>query len=127
MSFQDSSVLVPIRIKNPFSGAVFPAAGEAEAVVDTGYSGFLLVPASVFEDLQIPKSKAGTGIVGDGRRVRLDGGFATLELTAQGTTLDGFVQTMKGTNEILLGMEGLRESYFGFDGCARRAILERCR
>jgi len=45
------SILVPVIIRSPLTGARYPnEGGEILAVLDTGYTGFVLVPEDVFEE-----------------------------------------------------------------------------
>ena len=115
-----------MRLRNPSAGATYPHAGEAEAVVDTGYSGFVFVPPDVFDGLGLGRPRKGRGTLADGRSIRTRGTFATLELPAQGIKLDGLVQTTRGASAVLLGMDGMRALYLGIDNCAKRAIVETC-
>ena len=126
MSFEGSSILVPLRVKNPFSGATRPLAGELQAVLDTGYSGFLMVPREVFEGLSFAKTRQGEGVLADRRRVKMEGAFATLEFPGPGVSVDGLVQTAPWASEVLLGVDGVRKLFVGIDSCAKAVSVEPC-
>lgn len=45
---------------------------EIEAVIDTGFNGFLTLPAALAEDLELTSSGLGSAILADGSNVRFD-------------------------------------------------------
>ena len=126
MSFEESGILVPLRVRNPFTGAAFPRSGELQAVLDTGYSGFLLVPEDQFKDFGLVKSEQGEGILADRRHVRFEGAFATIEFPSQRVAVDGLVQTAPWASEVLLGLDGMRRLFIGIDSCAKNVSIEPC-
>ena len=46
-------------------------AREIEAVIDTGYSGFLTLPLALVAELELPYFTSGTAFLADGAEVRL--------------------------------------------------------
>jgi hypothetical protein len=62
----DDILLVPIRLSNPLLETEYPEDGFMMAVLDTGYTGFILVPPVIFRALklnviEIPSTFAGPG------------------------------------------------------------------
>ena len=45
---------------------------EIEAVIDTGYSGFLTLPLALVAELELPYFTSGTAFLADGAEVRFD-------------------------------------------------------
>lgn len=126
MSFVGQAVVVPLRIRNPFAGAVYPEAGEVEAVLDTGYAGFVFVPEKVFRGLGMRNDKTARGVLADGSELELHGAYGSVEFGSQGVTADGLVQTSPGASEVLLGIDGIRGLSLWIDSCTKSVLLERC-
>jgi hypothetical protein len=62
-----------IRLKNP-SGLEYPLDGEELVMIDTGFSGEILLPKSVYEDLEFnmwEEPEPDEFVLGDGRTVYL--------------------------------------------------------
>jgi predicted aspartyl protease len=51
--FLDLTPTLRIQIDNPFLSRDYPLQGTVVAVIDTGYDGFLTIPISVYEELEL--------------------------------------------------------------------------
>ncbi len=73
---------------------------EVEAVVDTGFNGYLILPPMLMEDLELP-------VVGDGEAVLADGSQATFDVYGVTVLWDGqsmYVETGAVGVDPLVGM-----------------------
>ncbi len=117
-----------VAIENSFLRKMYPNDGLVNAIIDTGYQGFLSVPNSVFQQLGLDK------LSGEKRRIALADGtlsstkgcYATLRIPHVSMKIDGFIETFPGLDEILLGVEALTQSRVLLDYCIRRVRMERC-
>jgi clan AA aspartic protease len=119
---------VRLRIRNlPFSVS-YPSRGSVEAIVDTGYEGFLLVPRRVFDALSLDEmmTQARTVEVADGRRVRSRVAYGTVELEGAKHETDGPIETIEGLTEVLVGTRLLSEYRVTLDYCLRVASIKPC-
>lgn len=119
---------IRIRISNLGLGAVYPSSGVVEAVVDTGYEGFLMVPRRIFEVLKLHEMMVqGRKIrVADGRTVESKVAYATVELEGTGREIDGAVETIDGLDEILAGIGLVSRFSLTLDYCLRVFSLRPC-
>jgi len=122
------SVLIPVVFESPLTGRRYPKSGEVLGVLDTGYTGFALVPWDVFaalglDQLEPVEARARTA---DGREVTLRGSYASISIPEERVKLDGLIETAEGVEEILLGMEWAKEVYLVLDGCSETTILKKC-
>lgn len=107
---------------------VYPFDGSVNAIIDTGYQGFLSVPASVFDNLLLNK------LVTEERRVSLADGtfskargcYASVLIPHLSMKIDGFVETFTGLDEILLGVEALVDTRLVLDYCMKRVRIGKC-
>lgn len=116
-------------VENPLLRRVFPAEGSAAAVLDTGYEGFLALPrdtfhALAFDQLQVERR---TLVLANGSLLRTEGAYGTLKLFDLTLPLNGFVETYKGLDEVLVGTVALTRLRILLDYCAGRVKLEACR
>ena len=122
------SVLIPVVFESPLTGRRYPESGEVLATLDTGYTGFALVPRDVFaalglDQLEPVEVRARTA---DGREVTLRGSYASISIPEDRVKLDGLVETADGVEEILLGMEWAKRVYVVLDGCSEVVVLRGC-
>ena len=121
--------MIEVSIQNVLLGETYPRSGRGVmAVLDTGYSGFLFVPETLFEklrlhDLTIKKVKAG---LADGSSTELTGSFGSIRFPSLNLQLDGLIETTKGAAEILIGMEGVRRLLIELDCCRRELAVQDC-
>ena len=117
-----------VSIENVLTNRTYPDTGHTIAVVDTGYAGFLGVPAEVFErlgfrDLELEKK---TMLFADGKRLEAEGSYGRLGIEQADTKLDGFVETWAGLDEVLLGTDALRHFRLDLDNCLRMISIHKC-
>jgi clan AA aspartic protease len=112
-------------IRNPFTGRAYPERGSVIAIIDTGYEGFLLIPSDVFDttfgELESERREI---ILADGRKVRSRGVFG--EAILEPYVVDGFIETVEGVNEFVVGAEFLESFKLELDYCTKTARLELC-
>jgi len=127
MSFLESTILLPIRLNNPFLDTMFPSVGSVDAVLDTGYSGFVLVPQEIFLQLGFDQlvHKRSRAVLADGRRIELRGSYGSI-VFKESLTVDGLVETNRDITEVLLGVDGIRKLVLTIDSCRRKIIIETC-
>jgi len=121
--------VVRLRVRNiPFK-AEYPSNGSIEAIVDTGYEGFLAVPVSVFRAVHLDETvtRQATVEVADGRRLQSKVAYGTVELVGVKGEFDGPVETLAGLAEVLIGVRLLSEFRFALDYCTRAVSVNPCR
>ena len=109
-SFADETLLVPIELSNPFLDTHFPPDGSVMAVLDTGFTGFLLVPNSVFRELRLDELKpiARAGKLADGTSIQLRGAWGTLRISELDFMDEGpMIETIPRIREIILGISAI--------------------
>jgi len=119
---------VRLRLRNLPLRVEYPSAGSIEAVMDTGYEGFIAVPPSIFEALALDKmmARSRTVEVADGRGVRSRVAYATVELEGVKKEIDGPVETFEGLTEVLIGAHLLSDFRVTLDYCLRAVALDPC-
>ena len=124
------SILVPVVIESPLTDRRYPGEEkEVLAVLDTGYTGFALVPEEVFSALglgQLEPVKS-IGRTADGREIELRGNYAAVKVPDIRLKVEGLVETASNVEEILLGMEWLNEVNLMARGCSGVVVIEKCR
>jgi clan AA aspartic protease len=127
-SFLGRVPVLQISVRNPFSGAVYPEVGSVQAVVDTGYDGFLVVPQRVYSELHLDSAPASKRNVftADGRRVEMKSSLASVGVTGTGKSYDGPVETAPGVDEVLLGTRLLSGFRVTMNYCAGVFRIEPC-
>jgi clan AA aspartic protease len=126
--FLESSPVIPIAVVNTLSSATRPPERSMLAVVDTGYSGFLLLPRSTFRELGFDdlRRDSSRGRLANGAMVELLSSYGTVRFQDLGAEIDGRVQTCEGAEEVLIGMDGIRALAFTIDGCAKMCYAREC-
>ena len=84
---------------------------EIDAVVDTGYSGFLTLPTSVVAELGLTYRGRSEATLADGSEVSLD----TYYVTVLWDSIARFISADAADNVPLLGMSLLEGHYLGVD------------
>jgi len=117
-----------VKIRNLPLGASYPSRGSVQAIVDTGYDGFLLVPRHVFEALSLDEMVTRTMKieVPDGRTVESTVAYATVEFEDAKREVDGPVETMDGLEEVLAGTRMLCKFKLTLDYCLRVISVRPC-
>jgi hypothetical protein len=76
-----------------------------------------------FEDLRRDSSPAR---LANGSSVEMSSAFGTIRFGDLGAEADGRVQTCEGAEEVLIGMDGLRELAITVDGCTKMCYARTC-
>ena len=126
--FLESSPVIPIIVANTLAAPSHPPEISVVAVVDTGYSGFLLLPRAIFnalgfEGLRTDSSRAR---LANGSFVEMSSAYGTIRFGDLGAEADGRVQTCEGAEEVLIGMDGLRGLAITVDGCTKMSYARTC-
>jgi clan AA aspartic protease len=110
-----------IKIRNLPLNSQYPKDGSIEAVVDTGYAGFLAVPRQVFEALHLDEMRTlpRKVEVADGRAVGSVVAYGTVEFPEANREVDGPIETIEGMSEVLVGARLLSEFRTTLDYCVR--------
>jgi len=124
--------LVPafrLRLRNIPLKTEYPSNGSVEAIVDTGYEGFLAVPSSIFRAVRLDEIVTRQAVVevADGRRLQSKVAYGTVELDGVKGEFDGPVETLAGFGEVLVGVRLLSEFRFVLDYCTRAVSVNPCR
>jgi len=124
--------LVPafrLRLRNIPLKTEYPSNGSVEAIVDTGYEGFLAVPSSIFRAVRLDEIVTRQAVVevADGRRLQSEVAYGTVELDGVKGEFDGPVETLAGLGEVLVGVRLLSEFRFTLDYCTRAVSVNPCR
>jgi clan AA aspartic protease len=124
--------LVPafrLRLRNIPLKTEYPSNGSIEAIVDTGYEGFLAVPGSIFRAVRLDEIMTRQAVVevADGRRLQSQVAYGTVELDGVEGEFDGPVETLAGLGEVLVGVRLLSEFRFTLDYCTRAVSVNPCR
>jgi len=124
--------LVPafrLRLRNIPLKTEYPSNGSVEAIVDTGYEGFLAVPSSIFRAVRLDEivTRQAMVEVADGRRLQSEVAYGTVELDGVKGEFDGPVETLAGLGEVLVGVRLLSEFRFTLDYCTRAVSVNPCR
>jgi len=128
-SFVGLAPVVRIRVRNVLLKKGYPSEGSVEAVMDTGYGGFLAVPEPVFDALSLGKlmTESRTVELADGRMVRSKVAYGTVDLVGTNHEVDGPVETIEGLTEVLLGTRLLSHFRVTLDYCLRAVSFDPCR
>jgi clan AA aspartic protease len=127
-AFLDLTPTVQIVLENPFSGTLYPPDGSVVATIDSGYEGFLTIPMNLFEQLRLDQLQQTTRtlVLANGEVLTSKGAYATLKMPHLSVKLDGFVETYRGLDEIILGVEALSHFNAILDYCSKRVSLRTC-
>lgn len=79
---------------------------SVDAVVDTGFTGFVQLPAALAQRLSLMPRTAAEVEYPDGRLAHVPLAWGTV--TLQGATQEGFMHIQQGTDEVIVGVEFLR-------------------
>ncbi len=124
MSVAEGVPILLVRLVNPLLGVFYPEVGWLEAIVDTGYEGFVSVPRSVFEALRLRVDEERHLVLADGRVVRSVGGYGSL--VSGDYEVDGLIETYEGLGEVLIGVDALRLARLEVDFCLGVVSVKRC-
>ena len=88
-----------------------PPPQQTEAVIDTGFNGYLTLPSHLVSLLNLPLAGSRYATLGDGSVVSLDAYYATISWHGQNRK----VLVLEGDGAALVGMSLLRGSRFSMD------------
>jgi clan AA aspartic protease len=127
--FLDGTPVMEIIIKNPIMGKIFPSEGTAIAILDTGFEGFLLLPEAIFKELSFDQfsTEQRQLVLADALPVRSTGTFGDVIVPSFKNRFSGFVETIKGVEEIVIGTELMRNLRLILDYCTRRTEITGCK
>ena len=126
--FLESSPVIPITVVNTLASDSRPPERSMLAVVDTGYSGLLLLPRSTFHELGFDELRkdSSRAQLANGAVVELTSSYGTVLIQDLGAEMDGQVQTCDGAEEVLIGMDGIRGLAVTIDACTKTSYARRC-
>ena len=121
----NSTPTVSLRIHNYALQSIYPPEGETQAVVDTGYEGFLLIPERIFNETRLNELKLQRRslLTADGKRFTSKGAYGAIDLPALGKETEGFIECSPSFQEILMGMQGLEGLVLKVDTCLKESNL----
>jgi len=124
----DESLMVPVRIMNPFMNTRYPTHGAVMAVLDTGFTGFLLVPPKTFEALRFDEllPRRVKGQLANGTSIELQAAYGIIEIPEIRFEDEGLVESNPHIRETLLGLRGMRKLRTVIDGCRRTITTDKC-
>jgi clan AA aspartic protease len=127
-SFVGLTPALRVKLRNLPLGTEYPRGGSLEAVVDTGYGGFLAVPRDIFDALDLHKmvTRPRRVEVADGRVVQSVVAYGTVELEEASREVDGPIETIEGLAEVLVGTRLLSDFRVTLDYCLRTASIKPC-
>jgi clan AA aspartic protease len=119
---------VPIKLTNPFLDAQYPLRGVVMAVVDTGFTGFVLTPSKVFRALKFDQLKTSRvrGELADGTSIELQAAYGILEVPEIEHEDEGLIEFNPKIKEILLGVRGIKKLKTIVNGCKSLISMEKC-
>ena len=113
---------------NSLLGTAYPERGDVLGILDTGYTGFILLPEATFDQLRLSELdiKKTPALSADGREVELLGAYGTVAFSEAGILVDGLVQTCEGASELLVGTDALRRIRVIMDFCREDVKIMPC-
>lgn len=131
MSWQigDTTAYIPIKLHNTLLDRSFPRGEEyLLAVLDTGFSGFMLLPPKIFKELGLNEMKPvlAEALLANGKKVALRGTYGSISIPELDFLEDGLLETSSGVLETIMGMEALRKLRVELDGCSRVLNAYKC-
>ncbi len=120
--------IVEIVLENPFTFRKYPSNGAIFAILDTGFEGFALIPEDVFRDLEFHQLSLHQRdlILPDGSKVQSSGVYGKVTVPELGISRDGFIETAKGIDEVVLGVSFAKGMRIVLDYCLSRLSVELC-
>lgn len=119
---------VQIALDNPFSGITYPQDGSVSAIIDTGYEGFVMIPKTLFQKLGLNslRIERRSLAMANNAASKTQGTYAVLKIPHLSFRMDGFVETLQGLDEIIVGVEALEKLNVILDYCTKRVTLQKC-
>ena len=126
--FLEGSPTIPVTVVNTLASGTEEISASVSAIVDTGYSGFILLSEELFNRLGFDDltNESTSGRLADGSSVRMRSAYGTLRISDLERDLDGLVETCKGAETILLGMDGIQGLALTIDSCTQESSARTC-
>ncbi|MEM2821833.1 MAG: clan AA aspartic protease [Thermoproteota archaeon] len=121
--------MLEIIIKNPIMDKSFPGEGTVIAILDTGFEGFLLIPEEIFKELSFDQfsTEQRQLILANSLLVQSTGTFGEVVIPAFRNQFSGFIETIRGVEEIVAGAELMKNLRIDLDYCTRRIEVAGCK
>ncbi|MBO3833255.1 MAG: clan AA aspartic protease [Candidatus Brockarchaeota archaeon] len=127
--FLDDTPVLEIIIRNPIMNKSFPSEGTVIAVLDTGFEGFLLIPETVFKGLSFDQfsTEQRQLVLANALSIQSVGTFGEVVIPSLKNQFSGFIETVKGVEEIVIGTELIKNLRIALDYCTRRMEVTSCK
>ncbi len=124
----DGIPVIEVILENPFFDVKYPKNESVLGVFDTGYEGFAIVPERVFEELKMNELRLHRRkiMLPNGELEESVGTYGRIRIVDLNITKDGFIETSKGVNEIVLGIEFANGLMLTLDYCTKRFEISIC-
>lgn len=122
------ALYIPIKIKNLFTDMVFPESGVVYGYIDTGYTGFLVIPTDVYNNLELNKLKQFRYILrlANGEAIETKGAYGQIIFAETGFEEEGIIETSNTIKEIIIGIKALKNYKTILNFCRNTSQLEIC-
>jgi len=98
------------------------------AALDTGFTGFLLIPFQAFRTLKLDelKTRRVKGELANGSSIQLQAAYGVLEIPEIHFEEEGLIESNPHITEMLLGMRAMNKLRTVIDGCRRSITTDKC-
>ena len=126
--FLDGSPAMPLSVINTLAGGPEERSALVIAVIDTGYSGFILLTERLFDQMGFDAlmNESTSGRLADGSLIRMRSAYGTIRISDLEVEVHGRVETCTGAEEILLGTDGIQGLALTIDSCAQESFARLC-
>ena len=124
----DGTPVIEVVLENPFLEVTYPKEGSVLAVFDTGYEGFAIIPEKIFKELKLDELYLHRRkiMLPNGELAESIGTYGKIRITELNVSKDGFIETSKGVDEIVLGIEFANGLMLILDYCTKRFEIFPC-
>jgi len=119
---------LPIKIYNETKKFVYPPNAAVDALIDTGYDGYLIIPSKIFNDLKlnssrIPQDKVLKAETVTGDSIELITAFGHLEFPDLNLLFSIEIDSTSYCSEILIGRQLLEKLIINLNGPEKTLTL----